>query len=338
MADVFVPRSDDPVGLGAFLRARGWLAADDEVVQVAPAGDGNMNRTLRVVTRQRRLIVKHGPPWVEKYPHIPAPADRTLVEAAFYQTVPPGVTARMPILHGVDRSSRVLVLEDIEGANDLTPLYDGASLAPDLLRQLLDYLAVLHRTPLREADRQRLDNREMRALNHEYIFRLPLAADEALLARLDHLTPGLAEAARAVAADTAFVARVGVLGAEYLHGAPQALLHGDYFPGSWLTDGRVVHVIDPELCFPGSPAFDYGVMAAHLILAGAQPAVRTVAAAASGAGCDRALTAGVAGVEIMRRLLGVAQLPRLTRNLAEKRALLQISRALVVGGVSLDAI
>ena len=333
-----MPRCDEPVALSTYLRARGWLAADDEVVRVAPAGDGNMNRTLRVVTRRRRLIVKHGPAWVEKYPDIPAPADRTLVEAAFYQTVPPAVTARMPVLHGVDRVARVLVLEDIEAASDLTGLYEGVTPDPDLLRQLLDYLAILHRTPLTEADRHLLANGAMRALNHEYIYRLPVAADASLLQRLEHITPGLAAIAGAVAQDAVFVARVTALGAEYLHGAPQALLHGDYFPGSWLTDGRLVRVIDPEFCFLGAPAFDYGVMAAHLVLAGALPAVRTVADAAADAGCDRVLTAGVAGVEIMRRLLGVAQLPRLTRTLAEKRALLQVSRALVVGGVSLGTI
>jgi 5-methylthioribose kinase len=334
----FVPDASDPVGLVRYLREQGWLEPDDRIVEVGPAGDGNMNRTLRVVSERRRLIVKHGPPWVEKYPEIPAPPDRTLVEAAFYQAVPPGVAARMPVFHGVDRSARVLVLEDVEAATDLTAIYEGAGLEPDLVSQLLDYLAALHRAPLGDADRDVLANEAMRVLNHEYIFRLPLSAEAALLARLDQLTPGLSAMARALSGDAAFVARTTALGAQYLHGRSDALIHGDYFPGSWLSDGHTVRIIDPEFCFLGEPAFDYGVMAAHLVLAGDTTAVHAVAGAASAAGCDRTAIAGFAGVEIMRRLLGVAQLPRLVRTLAEKRSLLQVSRALVVGRVSLAVI
>jgi len=46
---------------------------------------------------------------------------------------------------------------------------------------------------------------------------------------------------------------------------------------------------------------------------------------------DLPLVAAFAGVEVMRRLIGVAQLPRLDRSLAAKRALLERSRRLVVG-------
>jgi len=51
---------------------------------------------------------------------------------------------------------------------------------------------------------------------------------------------------------------------------------------------------------------------------------------AASPGFDRRLAAGFAGVEMMRRLLGVAQLP-LSAGLARKRALLERARALVLG-------
>ena len=110
-----------------------------------------------------------------------------------------------------------------------------------------------------------------------------------------------------------------------LHGESRALVHGDFFPGSWLTDGARVFVIDPEFCFLGAREFDFGVMAGHLLLAH-QPveAVARVAAAAEAHGADRALAAGFAGVEVMRRLIGVAQLPRLRLTLDAKQALLEI--------------
>jgi 5-methylthioribose kinase len=246
-----------PGDITRLLRAHGWIAAGDAVRSAGPAGDGNMNCTLRVVTGAGRLILKQGRPWVERYPEIPAPADRTLVEAAFYACVSAheGVAGRMPRLVGIDHDQRVLVLDDCVGMTDLTGVYEAAP----------------------------------------------------------------------------WPAAVESLGECYLHGPPRALLHGDFFPGSWLSDGASARVIDPEFCFAGEPAFDYGVMAAHLILGGHWAAARRTGAAADAAGHDARLAGAFAGVEVMRRLIGVAQLPRLGRSLADKAALLQASRRLVLG-------
>ena len=60
---------------------------NEHVSSAAPAGDGNMNYTLRVHTPKRSFIVKQARPWVEKYPHIQAPWDRALMEAHFYDTI-----------------------------------------------------------------------------------------------------------------------------------------------------------------------------------------------------------------------------------------------------------
>lgn len=107
-------------------------------------------------------------------------------------------------------------------------------------------------------------------------------------------------------------------------------MHGDFFPGSWLRRDSLVFVIDPEFCFMGDAEFDYGVLTAHLILANASASqLDVVAAAVAARRLDTALVAGYAGVEIMRRLIGVAQLP-LTADLPRKRAWLTHSRRLVV--------
>lgn len=330
--------AEAPAALSVYLRSRGWLAPDDELVRVAAAGDGNMNCTLRVETTRSSFIIKQGRAWVEKYPSIPAPPDRTLVEAAFYERVAshPGLATRMPALLGVDRESRVLVLDDCVGYTDAASIYEGRALGASVVGALLDYLSALHRLPLGDPDDEPCANHAMRALNHEYIYRLPLAGDAGLHARLDGLTPGLAALAGALSADAPYVSRVTSLGERYLEGPPTALLHGDYFPGSWLTDGTSVKVIDPEFCFAGAPEFDYGVMAGHLLMAGQASAATLSAAAAAAQGHDSALVAASAGVEIMRRLVGVAQLPRLDRTLAEKRALLETSRRLVLGRQRLD--
>jgi 5-methylthioribose kinase len=167
----------------------------------------------------------------------------------------------------------------------------------------------------------------MRALNHEHMFEFPLREANGL--DLDGITAGLAGEARLLATDRAYARAVAALGSRYLSDG-QGLVHGDYFPGSWLNADDGLRVIDPEFCFLGDVEFDYGVLAAHLTIARCPPdVVERVMAAATNRQLDRTLVAGYAGVEIMRRLIGVAQLP-LSYDIDRKRSLLRLSRQLVV--------
>lgn len=322
----------DPQGLAAYLHRQGFLAASESVSAVARAGEGNMNLTLRVATGARSLIVKQGRPWVEKYPHIPAPAERTRVEGRFYALVrqTPAVAGRMPELLGFDPESSLLVLEDVPDARDLTSLYAGERLAPAIADELVDYLGQLHEVAVPAADRSLISNAAMRALNHEHIFRFPLDRDNGL--NLDAITDGLTALAHELAADEAYVRRVDSLGALYLGATDGVLCHGDFFPGSWLASAAGSRIIDPEFCFLGPREFDLSVMLAHLHLS-AQPEHLldgVVQRYKQRAAIDPELVSALAGVEIMRRLIGVAQLP-LRADLTEKRRLLQLSRRLVLG-------
>jgi 5-methylthioribose kinase len=309
-----------------YLVARGLIAAADTPVRVAPVGEGNMNCTLRVITPRRRLIVKQARPWVEKYDHIPAPWNRSHVEAAFYETVAavPGVGDRMPRLVHADPDSHVVMLEDLGDGGDLTSMYTGGRLADDDRDALVDYLVRLQRIAVPAHVKGVLANRDMRALNHEHIFHFPLVEHNGLA--LDEITPGLQSIADELRRDSAFVARVTALGSRYLEDG-DTLVHGDYFPGSWVRAGAGVAVIDPEFCFLGCGEYDLGVMMAHLIIAGDTADVPGRATAEGRA--NAALARQFAGVEIMRRLIGVAQLP-LTASLERKRELLGRARQLVL--------
>ncbi|MEO8521689.1 MAG: phosphotransferase [Acidobacteriota bacterium] len=323
--DVIFLDASDPDAVDAYLLSRGLAAPADLPSHITRAGDGNMNLTLRVRLRDRSVIVKQGRPWVEKYKHIPAPWDRTLVEGAFYRAVSgvPEVAGRMPALLDLDAVQRILVLEDLGTAGDYTSLYAGGTMDGEDLDTLLAWLAALARIAPPPAG---LANRAMRQLNHEHMFRLPLAADNGL--NLEAFTPGLSSTARALQQDVAYRARVTELGTLYLADGA-TLVHGDYFPGSWVRTAGGVRIIDPEFCFAGTRAFDYGVMLAHLALGGAgTPAALRVVAAARAEKVEERLVLGFAGVEIMRRLLGVAQLP-LSLALDGKQRLLALSRALV---------
>ncbi len=111
------------------------------------------------------------------------------------------------------------------------------------------------------------------------------------------------------------------------------LLHGDFFPGSFLTSGSGVKVIDTEFCFFGEAEFDLGVLQAHLLLA-QQPdeVIDSLFRRYQGAErFSRSLCDQYTGVELLRRLLGLAQLP-LTLDLEQKRALVEQARLMLLPG------
>ncbi len=332
----------------AYLCATGLATPDELPVHVAPAGAGNMNVTLRVRTRRRSMILKQCRPWAARYPHIAAPWNRTAIEARFYQTVAahPAVAVRLPAVLHWDPHNHVLMLEDLGAANDCTTCYAAGDIAPSAVAALLEWLGRLSEVRLSNAEQVTFSNRAMRALNHEHIFVLPLVAGNGV--DLDAVTAGLEGVAVELRRETAYGEALQRLGGRYLADGPH-LVHGDFFPGSWLTchnssgargggrAGDAVRIIDPEFCFAGAREFDYGVVLAHLALARCDRThAITVLAATAEARLDSRLVCGFAGAEIMRRLIGVAQLP-LRYDLDEKASLLALSVQLVLfGDRSLD--
>lgn len=329
----FVLDRDSPRALNEFLIAHGWVGADRRITRLAPAGAGNMNLTLRAEFDDgTTMIVKQSRAFVERFPMIPAPEDRILTEAAFYRAVATDsvLAARMPRLLQVAESDRIACLEDLGPAADRSDAYANAPILPTELRTLLAWLARLHALPLVPAEwGARLANRAMRRLNHEHIFVLPL--DETRAPDADAIALGLGAAARDVRRDARYVHAVTGLGSLYLHDGT-CLLHGDYYPGSWLRCGEALRVIDPEFAFFGRPEFDVGVLVAHLIFSGwtfgdVAPEVHRLYAPPDGFSWSVAW--GFAGVELMRRILGVAQLP-LRADGARRVEWLSLSRELVL--------
>lgn len=323
--DALLFNPGDARAIEGYLLARRLATPEELPARIARAGDGNMNLTLRVSLRGRSVILKQGRPWVEKYPQIAAPWGRTLVEAAFYRTTArfPAVSARLPALLHVDDRNHILVLEDLGNAADLQTIYARHTISSRQLDALTGWLDVLHRVPT--AERKLFANRAMRQLNHEHIFRVPLLRPEA---EFEAIVPGLSAVTASLRRDATYRARVGELGLQYLSDGPR-LVHGDFFPGSWLRHKNEIRIIDPEFCFLGRPEFDYGVMLAHLILARVPRDGRArVLGAARAANMDLATVRGFAGVEIMRRVLGVARLP-LALTFDDARELLSQSLELV---------
>lgn len=323
--------STDRETLAGLLQQLGFIAQDERIEALTRAGEGNMNCTLRVMTDRRRFIVKQSRPWVEKYPSIAAPVNRIDFERRFYEAANkwPTIAERMPKLLAAFPQHRMIVLEDLGQANDGSALYTippANDSLPAWILQLVDWLAELHQAsqltptaPDATTTILRHRNLELRQLNHAHLFVIPLAEPAALA--LDAITPGL-ETIRCAIRQQSDVARaVQKLGERYLADG-NFLLHGDFFPGSWLLCDDGPRVIDPEFSFYGDAEFDVAVLVAHLRLIGysADTAFETVKHYETrGVALRTPWVRGWAGVEIIRRLLGVAQLPA-DWSLAEKQA------------------
>lgn len=306
-----------------FLANLGVLEPGESIGTVSKAGEGNMNVVLRLTTNSRSLILKQSRPFVQKYPQIPAPVNRIHTEALFYQTVDAAETRDyLPEVLAFNAENHVLVLQDLGAGDDLTAIYHTRRLAADVLNTLARTLEGIHKT---SAPAHFPDNLELRELNHQHIFVLPFLENNGF--DLDSIQPGLADLAVPFKADEQLKNIITALGEKYL-AAGNTLLHGDYYPGSWLeVEGRV-YVIDPEFCFVGFPEFDLGVMGAHLVMATHNPASLDNLLDLYRLPKDEKLVRQIAGTEILRRIIGLAQLP-LDRSLSEKADLLQWAKNFV---------
>lgn len=315
--------ADEPTAVATFLSRRGWTDPEEKLICVQTAGQGNMNYVLRVTTSRRTFILKQSRPWVEKYPHIAAPFDRALVEAQFYGLFAGTEAAKfMPKLHGFDAESRILWLEDLGAVGDCSSVYSGAPFESHEQQQIYHFLSLLH------SGRGSLANRAMRSLNHFHIFVFPFQGNNGL--DLDRFTLGLQRLAERVKTSHFLLNRVTELGRIYLADGDY-LLHGDCFPGSWLRTSSGIKIIDPEFGFAGPREFDLGVLFAHERIAGlSQDPSLAQSHYPQWKELDHQLVRGFAGVEILRRLLGVAQLPT-ALDFERKSALIENAIALVLG-------
>lgn len=314
----------NPALLLSILQRLSLASPSDHLSSLSKAGEGNMNLTLRAqLASGTSLIVKQSRPWVEKYDFIPAPWDRANTEAAFYQQISsvPSLASSMPRFLAADPASRILILQDLGPSSDLSSLYqDPTPLPPSTLTSLATWLRTLHDTFRNQTPPPALVNADMRALNHAYIFDLPLkiAPD-----KLESLAPGLSAATAELTSDPAYLTAVSAAGHTYLTSSGPCLLHGDFFPGSWLQTPSGIKIIDPEFTHFGPPEFDVAIALAHLALAQQPQSSATTFLSAYGTGLNPQSLATSASIEVMRRLIGLAQLP-LSPNL-NKPALLRKS-------------
>ena len=327
--------SNNLTELEAYLKNQNWLAENETVIKVEKPGEGNMNFTLRVYTSAgKTFIIKQSRAYVEKYPTIAAPAKRAITEGYFYEFTQKNEKLRsfMPDILGIDEVNNIILTQDLGLSNDFTNLYQpGQQITPAEIIAISEYLSELHRSFKSEIPNPIFANRAMRALNHEHIFIYPLMEENGF--NLDNILSGLQEVAMIYKTNIAFKETVKNLGRTYLADGLY-LLHGDYYLGSFLRTNDGVKIIDPEFCFYGYAEFDLGVLIAHLKMSEQSNEAIELAIANYEKADDfnEKLFNQFIGAEIMRRIIGLAQLP-LTLTLDKRINLLSESKSLITSNL-----
>lgn len=295
------------------------------IVSSKPAGEGNMNLVLRVKTNVRSVILKQSKPYVRKYPQIHAPINRIGIEKTYYSMIEsnpvlksfsPKVLAYFPEIH-------LLITEDLGLGSDFSFLYQGETTTdPETISDLAAYLNALHGMKIEDFP----DNSAMKILNHEHIFNFPFAEENGF--DLNSIQQGLQEASLIYKRDRELKDALSKLGDRYLSDG-NTLLQGDFYPGSWLKVENGLKIIDPEFGFMGDKEFDLGVLFAHFDLSQQPESLKEEFLKKYIHSFSSALLNQYHGVEILRRLIGIAQLP-VSLTLPAKKTLLEKARQLVL--------
>ncbi|SHO59518.1 phosphotransferase [Algoriphagus zhangzhouensis] len=298
---------------------------EESIISIAPAGESNMNVVLRVKTNQRSIILKQSKPYVRKFPQIPAPIDRIDVEFNFYYIINSNkfLAAYSPEILKYCITDHTLVTQDLGDEGDFSGLYSQSrELTSDQLMDLVTYLDTLHKLPISTFP----ENMEMRKLNHEHVFHFPFMEENGF--DLDTIQSGLQELSFDWKKDSKLKQEIEKLGNRYLS-TGNTLLHGDFYPGSWISSSGEIRVIDPEFSFLGDAEFDLGVFLAHGDFCGMTESFENAIELNYYKSFDARLANQYRGVELLRRLIGIAQLP-LNLSLEKKKALMEKARKFIL--------
>lgn len=280
-----------------------------------------MNLVLRIRTNQGSYILKQSKPYVRKYPQIPAPISRVEIEYQFLKQLTSNsrLASLSPKVLLYDAPNHLMLLEDLGKGSDFLSLYGGhRQLQSNEIKHLVDYLLHLHQLKITNFP----ETGAMRTLNHEHLFNFPFLEENGV--DLDTIQPGLQEVSLSYKTDSQLKKGIQALGNRYLVDG-KVLMHGDYYPGSWLQVSSGIKIIDPEFGGLGDAEFDLGVFLAHLDLSEQAEQLSKQVQKQYNLSVDWSLVQQYRGVEILRRLIGIAQLP-VSLSLDAKKSLLARAR------------
>jgi len=298
---------------------------ENEVLScISKAGEGNMNVVLRVRSNKRSFIFKQSRPFVQKFRDIQAPIERVDVEFNFYKAVNQNNNKSFyPKIISYVKENFFMILEDLGEFDDYTSIYRNRSINEETIIRLTHMLKDIHST---KTNLNYPLNIDLKKLNYQHIFVLPFIKQNGF--SLDSVHKGLNQLAIPLIDNKALQNKSLLIGKRYLTKG-KTLLHGDFYPGSWIKSQNKIFIIDPEFSFLGDLEFDLGVFIAHIIMTTQKQNYLKIIIDYYSKSVDEKLVADYACIEIIRRLIGLAQLP-INLTLDEKEKLLKFANNLLL--------
>lgn len=239
------------------------------VLDVQQSGEGKINGVFFVTGERATVVLKQGLPWVRVLPDWELTAERVGREARLLERWSSFNPEYVPLLWQYDDREHVLAMENLtehELLRDVLAVSSGEPEVGDavgvMLARAAYYTSALSMptTQFLQAVRDG-QNPEMSHLMEDVVFTIPFSNSDQNVTE-----PVLVSHREALLANPEVVRAVGYL--KWVFATRQeALIHGDLHAGSLLVRGSDTRVIDAEFGRYGPVAWDMGAFWAHVTIA-----------------------------------------------------------------------
>ncbi|MEK3805221.1 S-methyl-5-thioribose kinase [Metabacillus sp. SLBN-84] len=252
------------------LALRLGLFEEKSVLSCTEIGDGNLNLVFRITDQSNKgLIVKQALPYAKVIGESwPLTLDRARIESSAMLKQAETAGEYVPKIYYSDETLAITAMEDLSHLQIARAgLIEGKEF-PLLGRHIGEFLGktlfyssdfALNPQTKKQLVKQ-FSNPELCKITEDFVFTDPFFDVESNSFE-DELRP----AAEAIWNDTELKLEVAKLKHKFLTEA-ETLVHGDLHTGSIFADDETTKVIDPEFAYYGPIGFDYGHFTANLLM------------------------------------------------------------------------
>ncbi len=235
--------------------------------------EGNLNNLFKITTNDAAsspIILKQSLPYIrclgEQHK---LDKRRILMENKAFSYYAEHANGVIPRFHHFDESMCLLVMEYLHEHKNLTQaLLEGLSY-PQLARQISEFMANIAFATSKFSVKGRARSQLFKEFNNEilcplteqFVFTYPFELHDN-----NRVPPGLEAQVEAMQQDKAIIKVVKRLKKVFKE-KRQGLIHGDLHTGSLLVNEKDMRVIDTEFAMAGPFGFDLGTLIAHFMLA-----------------------------------------------------------------------
>ncbi|WP_203290044.1 S-methyl-5-thioribose kinase [Metabacillus sp. cB07] len=252
------------------LALRLGLFEEKSVLSCTEIGDGNLNLVFRITDQTNKgLIIKQALPYAKVIGESwPLTLDRARIESSAMLKQSETAGEYVPKIYYSDETLAITAMEDLSHLQIARAGLIGGKEFPLLGRHIGEFLGktlfyssdfALNPQTKKHLVKQ-FSNPELCKITEDFVFTDPFFDVESNSFE-DELRP----AAEAIWNDTELKLEVAKLKHKFLTEA-ETLVHGDLHTGSIFADDETTKVIDPEFAYYGPIGFDYGHFTANLLM------------------------------------------------------------------------